>query len=478
MREVSGNIYDYLSTLYGREAADKYLDFIRRDQPQYLRVNLLKTTVQQLQTLLQNNYNIQTEKINKVNNGLKVLSGFNLTGKTIEHITGLYYIQSLSSMLPPLVLNPSEEDTVLDICSAPGSKTTQISELMNNRGVIVANEIQLDRLKSLVFNLDRMNIINAGVMHYKGEWLNKMFPEYFDKVLVDAPCSGLGIIQKKSEVSSWWSVERVNNLGELQLKLLVGAIKMTKPGGEIIYSTCTLTVEENEFVLNKILEKYPVTLEEIELPVHSVEAFTSYDGASLNSGLSKARRILPWEVESDGFFIAKIRKYDETVSPEPLHIKEGVLQVISANNKKLKKYFGLLSNFFGIDPAVFQNYKYLIKGNDIFLLSSEWNEERLSIFERIGSRFGIINKNDEITLHTNAAQLLDKYITKSIYTIENREDLKTYLEGGTIKKDTDFKGQCVVKYNNLLLGTGVIGQQGIKSRFPRSKRTQEIFLDF
>ena len=149
-------------------------------------------------------------------------------------------------------------DTVLDLCSAPGSKTTQLGEMMRNNGTLISNEIALDRVKMLVFNIDRMNLINAGIIHSKGELLSKIYPDYFDKILVDAPCSGLGIIQKKNEISNWWSLKRASILGDLQLRLLIAAIKMVKEEGEIVYSTCTLTIEENELIINKVLKKYPV----------------------------------------------------------------------------------------------------------------------------------------------------------------------------------------------------------------------------
>jgi len=256
LNEVSSNIYTYFTSLYGIQSADKYIEFINQEPSPYIRVNPLKTSKEALTKTLKENYQILIEEIPEMPNALKVINGNEIIGKTIEHIIGLYYIQGLSSMLPPLILSPLPDDRVLDLCSAPGSKTTELGEIMNNKGTLIANEIQLDRVKMLVYNIDRMNLMNAGVIHYKGEWLGKIYSNYFDKILVDAPCSGLGIIQKKGEVNTWWSTERVKNLGELQLKLLVAAIKMLKPGGEIVYSTCTLTVEENELVINKVLNKY------------------------------------------------------------------------------------------------------------------------------------------------------------------------------------------------------------------------------
>ena len=306
-KQVSNKIFDYLSSLYGESPAKNYLDFINAESTPYIRVNKLKTSKEKLSQILLKDYNIKTENIKGIKDALKISEKSDLLGKTIEHIIGEYYIQGLSSMIPPLILNPEPNDVVLDLCAAPGSKTTELAEIMENRGTLVSNEIQLDRVKMLVYNLDRMNIVNTGVIHTKGEWLSKHYADHFDKVLVDAPCSGLGIIQKKGEVNDWWSVERAERLGELQLKLLIAAIKMAKVGGEIVYSTCTLTPEENELILDKVLEKYPVEIQEIELPVKSHPGLTNYNGRDLNPEISKGRRIFPWEADTDGFFIIKLK---------------------------------------------------------------------------------------------------------------------------------------------------------------------------
>ena len=145
----------------------------------------------------------------------------------------------------------------------------------------------------LIHNIDRMNIINIGVLSQKGELLSKVYNDYFDKILVDAPCSALGSLQKKQEVSNWWSEERVSMIAAIQMKLLVAAIRMVKTGGEIVYSTCTLTPEENELIINQVLRKYPVEVLDIDLPIKAHEGFISYKGEKLNPYIQKARRIIP-----------------------------------------------------------------------------------------------------------------------------------------------------------------------------------------
>jgi 16S rRNA (cytosine1407-C5)-methyltransferase len=473
--EVSSNILTYLKKIYDEKTAKEYIEFVSSKPSQYIRINNLNLTdvTQNLFT----NYGIECEPVPGIPGCLKIINGEEKTGKTIPHIIGNYYIQSLSSMLPPLSLRPDESDTVLDLCSAPGSKTTQLGEMMRSSGTLIANEIALDRVKMLVFNIDRMNLMNAGVIHSKGELLSKIYQDHFDKILVDAPCSGLGIIQKKNEVSNWWSEERISILGDLQLRLLIAAVKMVKEDGEIVYSTCTLTVEENEFIINKVLEKYPVEIVDLELPVKSHQAFNSYEGKKLNPSLSKAHRILPWEINSEGFFIVKLRKTGKTNRADLIKPSKQNLNLLSCNKKVIRILLENIIKEFEIGEDVFNNFNYLLKGNDIFFINRNWADKNLNIFNRIGTRFGTIDKNKQTVLHTQAAQVLSNDIKKNIYEINDPAELETYLNGGIIKKQINHTGQCAVKYQNSLLGTAVNTKQGIKSRFPRAKRTQEILIE-
>ena len=194
--KISGRVYEYLSEVYGESSAKKYLNFVQEIPAVYVRVNTLKTSRDLLIKKLSERYGIETDHFDILPDALKFNDFEEDLGKTLEIALGYYYIQGFTSMLPPLVLNPSTNEKVLDLCSAPGSKTTQIAELMSNKGTLIVNDIQLDRIKALVYNLDRLNIVNTGVIHSKGEMLIKYFENYFDKILVDAPCSGLGIMQK------------------------------------------------------------------------------------------------------------------------------------------------------------------------------------------------------------------------------------------------------------------------------------------
>lgn len=474
MNYISQEIVKYFTALYGEELTNSYRDIVNRQPTQFIRVNLSKTSPEELIITLKIKYEISCERISSYKNILSVQDKNNLLGKTLEHILGYYYIQSFSSFIPPIVLNPSANDIILDLCSAPGSKTTELGEIMLNKGTIIANEIQMDRMKSLVYNIDRMNQMNAGVLHYKGEQLNTIYNEYFDKILVDAPCSGLGIVQKKIEVNDWWTLERVRRLSELQLKLLVSAIKMLKVGGEIVYSTCTLTVEENEMIIDKLLNKYPVEVRDFEIHIPAHEGITFYNNQKLNPSLTKAKRILSWEVNSDGFFIIKLIKTGVTQTPHKRLIRLPDIRLLESSDKKIKNYLKNLQDDFGLAEEEFSDYKFILKSNDIYFVNKKWIDPNPGLFSRIGTRFGTINKDGKITLHTQAVQVLFDKISKGVYEIKYPGEIKTYLAGGIIKTLSSQTRQCAIKYEDYVLGTGVFTNAGLKSQFPRSRRTQEI----
>ncbi len=474
---INSKAFEYIQNTFGTDIATNYKNFVDITPVDYIRINQLKTDFLQLKEILKRKYSIEIHEVENIPFAAIVNSdNENLIGKTLEHTLGFYYIQSLSSMLPALILNPNQDETVLDLCAAPGSKTTQLSELMNNKGTIVANEIDVRRIRALVFNIDRLNLVNIGVINNKGELLSKIYDNYFDKVLVDAPCSSLGIIQKRGEVTDWWSIEHSERLHSIQLKLLIAAIKMAKPGGEIVYSTCTLSVEENELVLEKVLKNYPVEIQKINIPIKTIDGKTEFGSKTLNSQLEHTHRILPWEINSDGFFIAKLIKTDSTEPLEKINVPKSDLKIIGSKNKQIEIYLIQLANHFGIDFEIFSNFNFLIKGKDIYLINSQWQDENINYFNRIGTKFGAFDSRDRITLHSNGGQVLANYITKKIYHLKNIEDLEKYISGSKIEANELDYGQYLIKYENHSLGTAIKSPDGLKSRFPKTKRTQKIEL--
>lgn len=474
MINLSDNISNYIKKNFGSEFLELYSNYLNEEYQPFIRLSPFFDNEKTISSL--KNYNIELEQVENIPFAFRVLSSTNLIGKTLDFILGKYYVQSLSSMIPALVLNPNCKDVVMDLCAAPGSKTTQLAEMMNNEGTLIANEISFERMKSLVFNVDKMNLANIGILQGKGELLNQIYENHFDKILVDAPCSALGIVQKKGEVSNWWNENKLNTFTETQTRLLVSAIKMCKVEGEVVYSTCTLSFEENEMVLDKILKKYPVELVDIQLPVKNKNAFTKFDSEILNSSIEKAKRILPWEINSEGFFVCKFRKIDGTQSSSEKRKFKNDIQLIDSHHPQIKEQLTILSDYYGIEKKYFEKFNYLLKSKDIYFVNQDWNSLALDNFIRIGSKLGSIEKRGYIQLHTLAAQILKNSITKNIIELDTLSDVEIYLKGGIIKREFGTTGQKIIKFRNDIIGTAVVSKEGLKSQFPRIFRTQEIVV--
>jgi 16S rRNA (cytosine1407-C5)-methyltransferase len=236
--------------------------------------------------------------------------------ETPMYAGGELYVQSLSSMIPPLVLQPKPGDKVCDLAAAPGSKTTQMAALMGNGGEIVANDRSRIRLYKLTANLKQQGVTNVRLARLQGEVFWKKYPEYFDKTLIDAPCSLEGRFDIADEKSYRdWSVRKVQALSVLQRHLLRSAVSATRAGGVIVYSTCTLAPEENEKVIDWLLDKErgAVEIEPVELAIENVQpGIARWERKDFSPRVRETVRILPSEL-MEGFYIAKLRKRRSTL---------------------------------------------------------------------------------------------------------------------------------------------------------------------
>ena len=234
---------------------------------------------------------------------------------------GKIYIQNLSSMIPSLVLNPTSDELILDLTAAPGSKTTQLAALMQNTGEIVANDISRTRLYKLKNLLNTYRVTNVKTSLFPGEKLWQRYPEYFDHTLLDAPCSMEGRIRlDMPDTYTEWSIKKVKLLSTKQKYLLRGAIAATKVGGTIVYSTCTLSPEENEAVIDWVLKKEgdSIVLEQVAISsISFAPGLMHWEKKTYDPTLTRAARIVPSD-SLEGFFIAKIKKIKPTVSLELL----------------------------------------------------------------------------------------------------------------------------------------------------------------
>jgi 16S rRNA (cytosine1407-C5)-methyltransferase len=317
-------------------------------------------------------------------------------------------------------------------------------------------------------------VVNAGVSNQRGEWLCRYFDHYFDKVLVDVPCSGLGILQKKSEISSWWDIKRTERLAEIQYKLLVSAFKMLKEGGELVYSTCTVTAEENELIIDKFLSKFDAELMEFDVDIPSNDALTTYNNTKLNPQLKNAKRFVPFEIESEGFFIAKIRKNGKTKPVEQDMAKGRNISEVSFN--KLKPELAAVIDTYGIDEEVFNNYRYYRTPKSVFFVASDFDNLNPHLFQRLGMKLGSPDSGGQLHLNSLAAQVFNKHIKNNRIDLDDKYDLKIFLEGGILKGDFSERGQVFISYRSLPVGTGILNESGLKSRFPRAHRTQDYII--
>ncbi len=229
-------------------------------------------------------------------------------GKYLEHFLGYYHVQSAISMVPALLLDPRPEERVLDMTAAPGSKTTQMAQMMGNRGVIVANDVRVERLKALKSNIERLGVLNTVVTRNDGR--NLRLGSTFDKVLLDAPCSGEGTVRKNWNMLSRWSMERIRSLSRLQKSIAENAALSLRPGGSMVYSTCTLAPEENEGVVDHLLNKFGwIDIEETKIEgLKTRSGIMEWEGMGFDERVKNCMRIYPHDNDTEGFFIAKLRK--------------------------------------------------------------------------------------------------------------------------------------------------------------------------
>jgi 16S rRNA (cytosine1407-C5)-methyltransferase len=259
-------------------------------RPTTLRVNTLKTTVQELISLFDEHHIVyELSTISPI--AIIVRSDKRMLLDLEAYTNGLFYIQSLSSMLPVIALDPKPNEKILDIAAAPGSKTTQMAAFMNNTGQIVANDNSRIRGYKLQANLKTQGVTNATVVISPGQALWQQYPEYFDRALVDAPCSMEGTFTTTNpKTYEHWSIKSIKELVQRQKWLLRSAVSATKPGGTIVYSTCTLEPEENEKIIEWILKKEQGKLELAGTPT----------------------KIYPSEL-MEGFFFATLKKLQSTI---------------------------------------------------------------------------------------------------------------------------------------------------------------------
>lgn len=393
-------------------------------------------------------------------------------GKHPYHEAGVYYIQEPSAMAVVSLLAPESGEKVLDLCAAPGGKTTHIAERLGGDGLLVSNEIHPARAKILSQNVERMGIGNAVVTNEDSARLKEYFPEFFDRIVVDAPCSGEGMFRKDEQAREEWSEENVKICAERQQEILDNAAKMLRSGGRLVYSTCTFSPEEDEDGIACFLERHP------EFSIVACSEESRLLGLSrgraewcknLHPELADSYRIWPHKSEGEGHYLALLEK-KETESIEEISRRRKKIRMPSywkdsAGRKLLQEF--LQSTCVGYEPELTHLTMF---GEQIYLLPEEMPDFSGLKVLRPGLHLGTLKKNRLEPSHALALFLRPEQVKNTISLSADEPQLLDYLRGHTISDEAGRKGWTLVCADGYSLGWAKASSGMLKNHYPKGLR--------
>ena len=404
--------------------SDSFFNSFNLPAEKGIRVNTLKISAEQFKKISP----FPLENIPWEKNGF--YASADSLGKTVYHAAGLYYVQEPSAMSAAPKLDAKGGERVLDLCSAPGGKGTQLAQNMCGEGIIYLNEINFSRAKILSFNVERMGVKNAVVTCASPEKLAEEFENYFDKILVDAPCSGEGMFKKEKEAIPEWSVENVKACARRQSEILDCAYKMLAGGGRIVYSTCTFAPEEDEEQIENLLKKYPLKLIE-------------------------SKKLYPHKVRGEGHFYAVMQKREG----ERCEMRE--LAPCVKDKKLLSLYKAWEAENLKIS---FENLH--LSGQTLYSLPEGMPETKAQTL-RAGVRLGEFLQGRFEPSHSLAMCL--KCTEANCVEVDEKTALN-YLRGLTFESDANIKGWKVVIYQGYPLGWCKVSNGTAKNKLPKGVR--------
>lgn len=423
-----------------------YLEYLDKTPYRGLRINTLKADVD----FIRENIGFKTKPLPFSDKGFYIDNDLKGVGNHPFHHCGAVYLQEPSAMSAVTVLDVKPGDKVLDLCAAPGGKSTQIAAELQGKGLLWSNEYIPNRAKILCSNLERCGVKNAVVSNADTAKISENLNGYFDKVLVDAPCSGEGMIRREPNAVTEWKIENRKMCASRQAEILDNAARCVKSGGTLVYSTCTLSVEENEMTVEAFLQRNP-KFELVEIPQKFGR--NGYTYFSCNKSLNKTRRIL-FEDGGEGHFIAKF------VNKGKNYCNKGSFKFKYFESKIFDEYY--YKNFTDIPQNIYEN-----KG--IVYILPDYYPETIGIrILKAGVKAGEIVKNRFVPSH-------ELYMTKSIDEIKSVEKLTLndkrvydFLHG--LEIDCDKKGYTAVTIEGMTVGFGKASNGKLKNHYPKGLR--------
>ena len=399
-------------------------------------------------------------------------------GKHPYHEAGVYYIQEPSAQTPAALLEACPGERVLDLCSAPGGKATQIAGTMNGEGLLICNEYVANRAKILSENIERMGIRNALVVNETPQRLADIFPGYFHRIMVDAPCSGEGMFRKNEEAYTEWSPENVQMCADRQDEILNAAADMLMPGGRLVYSTCTFAPLENECSIARFLMTHrDFSVVEVSL-MEGMEAGNP-DWAEIEMGpleetvkeqLRKTIRLWPHKINGEGHFAAVLKKDGDLASDAEAVVfsRNGLEKTTSL--KDCKEFEEFLKTEIKADwLKTGKNNNYLRFKDNIYLLPKEMPGLKGLKVQRSGLQLGMLLKNRFEPSHALALALKPEDVIHTWSLDGNSEEARNYLKGNTFPAEGE-KGWYLITVDGYSIGWGKLAGGIMKNHYPKGLR--------
>lgn len=449
--------------LLGEKESQDFFDAIENDNSKKgFRLNSLKNDFQKV------NYSLD-DPIKFADNAYYGTA----SGNDIEWVSGIVYSQDPSAMYPAQIAEIAPGERVLDLCAAPGGKSTALAEKLAGQGILVANEISGLRAKILRENLERWGATNVVVTNESPDKLATKFVKYFDKIVIDAPCSGEGMFRKDPDAMQYWSQDYVIKCQIRQKEIIEQAVKMLKPGGKIIYSTCTYSPEEDEQIVSWLVKEYGFKI----LPIKHYPGMSAGhpEWADGSDSLKKAVRLWFQDGVGEGQFVALLQASDdgEVVVKKNKKKKKARRAKTSAQklDKKQQELVNKVLDNFNL-PASFADWnKTALNSNDHVYLPAVADSELqgLHVLSN-GVELGILKKNRFEPGH-QLAQVLGQKKQKQVIELSDEATYRKFLHGETLKVTSDLRGFVLVSYQDHIFSFGKVGgDQMLKNFYPKGLR--------